>query len=100
MIFDDYRNTNCIGSRIVFATVTNFMMLLLVQAPTKDYAVRAKSLVDLWRETLQNLSKSSPMMNLGLVRLNGPLWAGLSTNYNLPRHSKRFWMNSCFYMLV
>ncbi|KAJ5560724.1 hypothetical protein N7513_003123 [Penicillium frequentans] len=25
-------------SRIVFATVTNFMMLLLVQAPTKDYA--------------------------------------------------------------
>jgi hypothetical protein len=41
------RDTDSIGSRIIFATVTNFMMLLLVQAPTKDHAVRVKRLVDL-----------------------------------------------------
>ncbi|KAJ5660874.1 uncharacterized protein N7484_000246 [Penicillium longicatenatum] len=75
-------------SRIIFATVTNFMMLLLVQAPTKDHAVRVKRLLDLWRETLRNQSKSFPLMNLGLVRLDGLFWAGLSTNFYLPRHVK------------
>ncbi|OJJ66139.1 hypothetical protein ASPBRDRAFT_430191 [Aspergillus brasiliensis CBS 101740] len=75
-------------SRIGFATVSNFLLLLLVQAPTKDHAVHARSLVDLWRRTLRNQSTGCPAMNLGLVRLDGSLWNGLANNYYLPKHVK------------
>ncbi|OJJ94882.1 hypothetical protein ASPACDRAFT_127782 [Aspergillus aculeatus ATCC 16872] len=75
-------------SRIGFATVSNFLILLLVQAPTKDHALRAKRLIDLWRDALRNQSKSSSVVGLGLVQLEAALWAGLSRNYYLPRHVK------------
>ncbi|RAH86870.1 fungal-specific transcription factor domain protein [Aspergillus japonicus CBS 114.51] len=75
-------------SRIGFATVSNFLILLLVQAPTQDHALRAKRLVDLWRNELRNQKQSSSMVCLGLVRLEATLWAGLSRNYYLPRHVK------------
>ncbi|GAT18864.1 fungal specific transcription factor domain protein [Aspergillus luchuensis] len=75
-------------SRVGFATVSNFLLLLLVQAPTKDHALRAKSLVDLWRQTLRNQSTGCPAMNLGLVRLDGSLWPGLARNYYLPKQVK------------
>ncbi|PYI35442.1 fungal-specific transcription factor domain protein [Aspergillus indologenus CBS 114.80] len=75
-------------SRIGFATVSNFLILLLVQAPTQDHALRAKRLVDLWRDALRNQKQSSSMVCLGLVRLEATLWAGLSRNYYLPRHVK------------
>ncbi|GKZ86244.1 hypothetical protein AnigIFM56816_001296 [Aspergillus niger] len=75
-------------SRVGFATVSSFLLLLLVQAPTTDHALRAKSLVDLWRQTLRNQSTGCPAMNLGLVRLDGSLWPGLARNYYLPKHVK------------
>ncbi|PYI03562.1 hypothetical protein BO78DRAFT_374862 [Aspergillus sclerotiicarbonarius CBS 121057] len=75
-------------SRIGFATLSNFALLLVVQAPTKDHALRAKARLDLWRHTLRNHSTGCRMMDLGLIRLDGPLWAGLASNYYLPRHVK------------
>lgn len=47
------------------------MLLLLVQSPTTDHAVRANRLV-----------------NLGLVRLEGSHGVGLSGNYYLAQHVK------------
>ncbi|CAG8216873.1 unnamed protein product [Penicillium olsonii] len=71
-------------SRIGFATVSSFLMLLVVQAPSRDHAVRARGLVDLWRQAL--VRNSGPMMDLALVRLNGPYWMGLDRNFFLAGH--------------
>lgn len=70
--------------RIGFATVSSFMMLLVVQAPSKEHAVRARGLVDMWRQAL--VRNQSQMMDLALVRLNGPHWMGLTRNFFLPNH--------------
>ncbi|OOF95826.1 hypothetical protein ASPCADRAFT_506649 [Aspergillus carbonarius ITEM 5010] len=75
-------------ARIAFATVSNFLLLLVVQAPTKDHALRAKARLNPWRHALRTQSSGCSMMNLGLIRLEGPLWAGLSSTYYLPRHVK------------
>ncbi|PYH75553.1 hypothetical protein BO82DRAFT_323854, partial [Aspergillus uvarum CBS 121591] len=76
------------GSRIGFATVSNFLILFLVQAPTQDHALRAKSLVVLWRNALRNQNQTSSIVCLGLVRPEATLWAGLSRNYYLPSRVK------------
>ncbi|KAJ5101684.1 hypothetical protein NUU61_003906 [Penicillium alfredii] len=74
--------------RIGFATVSSFMMLLVVQAPSKDHAIRARRLVYMWRQALRNQSKGCELMNLALVRLDGPHWTGWSRNFFLPKHVK------------
>ncbi|KAL5364238.1 fungal-specific transcription factor domain-containing protein [Aspergillus floccosus] len=74
--------------RIGFATVSNFMMLLLVQSPTKDHAIHAKNLIYRWRQTLRTQSKGCVLMNMALVRLDGLLSTGLCRNFYLPKHVK------------
>ena len=76
------------GSRIGFATVSSFMLLLLVQAPSKDQAIRARQLLHMWRQALRRQSDGSSLMNLALVRLDGIHWTGLCRNYYLPKHVK------------
>ncbi|KAL4949705.1 hypothetical protein BDW69DRAFT_202641 [Aspergillus filifer] len=70
--------------RIGFATVSNFMLLLLVQSPSKEHALRAKKLVYAWQQALQSQSRGWDLMDLGLVRLNGPLGMGLGNAFYLP----------------
>lgn len=70
--------------RIGFATVSSFMMLLVVQAPSKDHAIRARGLVNMWRQAL--MRSQCQMMDLALVRLNGPHWMGLARNFFLSEH--------------
>lgn len=77
-----------IGSRIGFATVSSFMMLLIVQAPSKEHALRARRLIFMWRQALRGQSQGCELLNLALVRLDGPHWAGLARNFFLPRHVK------------
>ncbi|KAL4992187.1 hypothetical protein BDW68DRAFT_197392 [Aspergillus falconensis] len=72
--------------RIGFATVSNFMLLLLVQAPGKEHAIRAKRLVYGWQQALRSQSRGWNMMDLGLVRLHGPLGLGLGNAFWLPDH--------------
>lgn len=87
-LVDSLAILTCTGARIAFATVSNFLLLLVVQAPTKDHALRAKARLNPWRHALRTQSSGCSMMNLGLIRLEGPLWAGLSSTYYLPRHVK------------
>lgn len=75
-----------VGCRIGFATVSNFMLLLLVQAPTKEHALRAKRLVYTWQQALRSQGRGWDMMDLGLIRLNGALGLGLANTYYLPLH--------------
>lgn len=61
-------------------------MLLLVQAPNADRAVKGKHLVDSWLRVLRCQSQSFPMMKLGLTRLDAMHWAGLAQTFVLPQH--------------
>ncbi|KAL3433271.1 hypothetical protein BDV09DRAFT_197000 [Aspergillus tetrazonus] len=72
--------------RIGFATVSNFMLLLLIQAPSKEHAIRSKRLVYGWQQALRSQSRNWNMMDLGLVRLHGPLGLGLGNAFWLPDH--------------
>ncbi|CBF83901.1 Zn(II)2Cys6 transcription factor [Aspergillus nidulans FGSC A4] len=74
------------GCRIGFATVSNFMLLLLIQAPSKEHAIRSKRLVYGWQQALRSQSRNWNMMDLGLVRLHGPLGLGLGNAFWLPDH--------------
>ena len=74
------------GSRIGFATVSNFLMLLLVQAPTISHATRGKYLVESWLQVLRCQSQSFSLVKLGLARLDALHWAGLEDTFVLPPH--------------
>lgn len=64
-------------------------MLLVVQAPSKEHAFRACRLVYMYRQALRSQSQGSQLMNLALVRLDGPHWTGgLAQNFFLPKHVK------------
>lgn len=74
------------GSRIGFATVSNFLMLLLVQAPNMAHAMRGKYLVESWLQVLRCQSPSFPLVKLGLARLDALQWGGLADTFMLPPH--------------
>lgn len=66
-----YSHKEHLGTSVCFATVTNFIVLLLVQAPTEWHATRSKELLDRWSSRLQCQHKSHrSLMGLGLVRLH------------------------------
>ncbi|PLB45786.1 fungal-specific transcription factor domain protein [Aspergillus steynii IBT 23096] len=73
-------------SRISFATVSNFLLLLLIQAPNADRALKGKQLVESWLRVLRCQSQSFPMMKLGLTRLDAVHWVGLEQTFVLPGH--------------
>ncbi|KUL83677.1 hypothetical protein ZTR_07504 [Talaromyces verruculosus] len=74
-------------TRISFATVSNFILLLLIQAPTSQHASLTKHLLDIW---LQNLSRQyknhENLMSLGLVRLRTLMADGLVRNFIVSPH--------------
>lgn len=74
------------GSRIGFATISNYLMLLLVQAPNISHAIRGRHLVDSWLQVLRCQSQSFPLVKLGLARLDALHWAGLGNTFVLPLH--------------
>lgn len=63
-------------------------MLLVVQAPSREHALRARRLVYMWRRALRGQSQGCELMNLALVRLDGPHCTGLTQNFFLPKHVK------------
>lgn len=64
------------------------MMLLVVQAPSQEHALRAHRLLYMWRQAMRSQSQGSHLMNLALVRLDGPHWAGLARTFFLQKHVK------------
>jgi hypothetical protein len=63
--------TSLLGTSICFATVTNFIVLLLVQAPTPRHASRSKELLDRWAFYMQCQHKChESLMRVGLTRLH------------------------------
>ncbi|KAJ5578634.1 transcriptional regulator family: Fungal Specific TF [Penicillium hispanicum] len=82
-------------NRTCFAAVSNFVTLLLVQAPTKQHAFQSKNLLHLWSNTLRCQHRSHEgLMNLGLIRLDTLQINGLESNFILPKHVAELLMNS------
>ncbi|KAH8701582.1 fungal-specific transcription factor domain-containing protein [Talaromyces proteolyticus] len=74
-------------SRICFATVSNYITLLLIQAPTGHHASRAKYLLDSWSLNLgRQYNHNQPLLSLGLVRLRTFLNEGLGRTFIMPPH--------------
>lgn len=65
------------GSRVCFATMSNFAVMLLIQAPNRSHAAAAKRIVDEWRDTARTHNQSFGLVKLGLLRLNAMHFVGL-----------------------
>ncbi|KAJ9252879.1 transcriptional regulator family: Fungal Specific TF [Paecilomyces variotii] len=70
-------------SRVGFAVMSNFVVLLLIQAPTEARAAKARRLVDRWRKVLRLQSRYHEQMNLGMLRLDAMHWIGLDETFKL-----------------
>lgn len=66
--------------------MSNFLTLLLVQAPTAENVPRAKFMLESWRQTLRHQSKAFPILRLAMARLNSFYWGGLAETFCLPPH--------------
>lgn len=75
-----------IGSRKSFALVSNFLVLLLIQAPDFNKASMAKLLLHRWRETLDSQCTVFPITSLAKVRLSSYYSVGLGETFQLPPH--------------
>jgi hypothetical protein len=65
--------------------MTNFICLLLVQAPTEQHASRTKHLLEIWSQNLgRQYRNHENLMALGLVRLRSLVIGGLSHNFIVP----------------
>lgn len=74
------------GSRIGFAVASNFVVLLVVQAPNVQHAAKSKQLLDMWSHILKERYHTCPLVRLGVLRLNSFNLAGLSQTFYLPSH--------------
>ncbi|KAL1878851.1 hypothetical protein Plec18167_004146 [Paecilomyces lecythidis] len=70
-------------SRVGFAVMSNFVVLLLVQAPTEARAAKARKLVERWRKVLRLQSRYHEQMNLGMLRLDAMHWIGVDETFRL-----------------
>lgn len=58
--------------------VSSFILLNLAQSPTMEIAVRNKSLLNKWRDTLRTQARAWPLARLAAVRLDAVFWKGLA----------------------
>lgn len=71
-----------------FAVMSSFAMVILIQSPTPEAAVKSKEMLLGWRDIVRNQSKVSPSLLLALARMNGYFAAGLSDVFSLPPQVK------------
>ncbi|CAI6061482.1 unnamed protein product [Clonostachys chloroleuca] len=73
-------------SRIGFALMSNFLMLLLVQAPDFGKAVEANRLLMKWKQVLDHHHRAFPPFLLAKARLGSYYYVGLDEAFYLPPH--------------
>lgn len=74
------------GSRQSFASISNFFTLLLVQAPDLPRAVKAKALLEKWRQLLRYQHRAFPLFLLAKLQLDCYYWNGLGETFHLSAH--------------
>ncbi|CAG9978676.1 unnamed protein product [Clonostachys byssicola] len=75
-------------SRACYATISNFIMLLLVLAPTAASAKQVLAALSRWVITLREQSVMFETMQLGLLRLDAMFRLGLEKALHLTSHVK------------
>ncbi|KAJ3539112.1 hypothetical protein NM208_g5620 [Fusarium decemcellulare] len=73
-------------SRKSFASISNFLTLLLVQAPDFPRAAKAKALLEKWRQLLRYQHKTFPPFLLAKLQLDCYYWNGLGETFHLSAH--------------
>ncbi|GAB1737061.1 hypothetical protein NU219Hw_g421t1 [Hortaea werneckii] len=76
-------------SRLGYAVVSNFIVLLIVQAPSAHSAQDAKHSLDIWTQTLRAQCRTCSVARLGMLRLNTFDLAGLAQTFYLAPHVKQ-----------
>ncbi|KAH8687035.1 fungal-specific transcription factor domain-containing protein [Ilyonectria robusta] len=76
-----------------FATISNFILLLLVQAPTSKVAGELLAILARWIMILRDQSVTFTFIRLGLLRLDSVLWVGLENSFRFPAHVKQALQN-------
>lgn len=61
-------------------------MLLLVQAPSAESGVRARELLERWRQVIKDHAKMSPLFLLTATELGQVYEAGIAETFCLPSH--------------
>lgn len=74
------------GSRESFSCVSNFLTLLLVQAPDFLRAVKANDLLGKWRNLLRYGHKTFPHFLWAKLQLDGYYFNGLDKTFHLTPH--------------
>ncbi|KAH8900553.1 hypothetical protein GQ53DRAFT_592026, partial [Thozetella sp. PMI_491] len=76
-----------------FAAISNFNLLLLVQAPNFQVAGEMVTVLIRWIMILRDQSITFTFIRLGLLRLDSLLWLGLEKSFRLPSHVKAVLQN-------
>ncbi|KAI1036175.1 hypothetical protein LB504_011413 [Fusarium proliferatum] len=75
-------------SNVCFAVMSSFAMVVFIQSPTQEAALRSRDMLVAWRQIVRDQSKVSPLLLPTLARIDGYFAAGLSDVFSLPAHVK------------
>ncbi|KAH8806111.1 fungal-specific transcription factor domain-containing protein [Xylogone sp. PMI_703] len=64
-------------TRYQISYITNFVLLIFVQSPTLDTAIKNKDLVEKWRNTVRFQARAWQVLKLAAMRLDAIYWKGL-----------------------
>lgn len=71
-----------------FAVMSSFALVILIQSPSAEAAVKAAEMLHGWRYAVWDQSKVSPLAVLASARINEFFVAGLSDVFAMPPHVK------------
>ncbi|KAH9231829.1 hypothetical protein K456DRAFT_1751082 [Colletotrichum gloeosporioides 23] len=73
-------------SKFSLVVASNFFMLLLIQAPNAESGVRARELLQRWRQVVRDYAKISPLFLLTATELGQVYEMGIAETFCLPSH--------------
>lgn len=71
-----------------FAVMSSFALVILVQSPTPEAALKSAETLSSWRHAVWDQSKISPLLVLASARINEFYVAGLDEVFWMPPHVK------------
>jgi hypothetical protein len=71
--------TYSLDVRYQLCYISTFILLNLAQSITPEMALRYKTLLGKWRDTLRIQARAWPLARLATMRLNAIYWKGLDT---------------------
>ncbi|KAF5496809.1 putative transcriptional regulatory protein [Colletotrichum siamense] len=73
-------------SRFGLVVASNFLLLLLVQAPNAESSVRVRELLEIWRQLVKDHAKVSPLFLLTAKEMGQVYQTGIADMFCIPSH--------------